>query len=71
MPKLVRNINNLMDLTTALLQEWNNIPDAIIFRYVESMWRRIFACIDCRGGNKKCWLKNYKNFKKNLTLMLP
>ena len=26
-----RNTNNLMDLATALVQGWNNIPDAIFF----------------------------------------
>lgn len=31
------NIHNLRDLENALIQEWNNIPDVVIRRYVRSM----------------------------------
>ena len=31
------NLQNLRDLENALIQEWNNIPNAVIRRYVRSM----------------------------------
>jgi len=38
-------IDNVRDLTRALQQEWRNLPNALILRYVTSMRRRIIACI--------------------------
>ena len=47
------NIQNLRDLETALIQEWNNIPNVVIRRYVRSMRRRLVACINSRGGHTR------------------
>ena len=45
------NIDNLKDLENALIQEWNNIPNVVIRRYVRSMRGRRAACINSRGGH--------------------
>ena len=45
------NVHNLRDLENALIQEWNNIPNVVIRRYVRSMRGRLAACIDSRGGH--------------------
>ena len=45
------NVHNLMDLENALIQEWNNIPNVVIRRYVMSMRGRFAACINSRGGH--------------------
>ena len=45
------NVHNLRDLENALIQEWNNIPNVVIRRYVRSMRRRLAACINSRGGH--------------------
>ena len=45
------NIHNLRDLENALIQEWNNIPNVLIRRYLRSMRGRLAACINSRGGN--------------------
>ena len=44
------NVDNLRDLENALIQEWNNIPNVVIRRYVRSMRGRLAACINSRGG---------------------
>ena len=44
------NVHNLRDLENALIQEWNNITNVIIRRYVRSMRGRLAACIISRGG---------------------
>ena len=49
--KVARNINNFVDLATALVQEWITTRDAMILRYVRSIRRRMIACIDRRGGH--------------------
>ena len=45
------NVHNLRDLENALIQEWNNIPNVVIRRYVRSMRGRLAACINSRGGH--------------------
>ena len=35
------NVHNLRDLVNALTQEWNNIPNVVIRRYVRSMGGRL------------------------------
>ena len=47
------NVHNLRDLENALIQEWNNIPNVIIRRYVRSMRGRLAACINSRGGHTR------------------
>ena len=44
------NVHNLRDLENALIQEWNNVPNVVIRRYVRSMRGRLAACINSRGG---------------------
>lgn len=46
-------INNIRDLTFALVQEWNAIPNYVIRRYVRSMRSRIIALIHRRGGHNR------------------
>jgi hypothetical protein len=38
-------------LRTALLEDWNNIPQARIQRLIASMRRRLTAVIQTRGGH--------------------
>ena len=47
------NVHNLRDLENALVQEWNNIPNVVIRRYVRSMRGRLAACINSRGGHTR------------------
>ena len=47
------NVHNLRDLVNALIQEWNNIPDVVIRRYVRSMRGRLAACINSRCGHTR------------------
>ena len=47
------NVHNLRDLENALIQEWNNIPNVIIRRYVRSMRGRLAGCINSRGGHTR------------------
>ena len=44
-----RNVHNLRDLENALIQEWNNIPNVVIRRYVRSMRGPLTPCINSRG----------------------
>ena len=44
-------IDNVRDLTRALQQEWRNLPNALVLRYVTSMRRMIIACILANGGH--------------------
>lgn len=46
-------INNVRDLTEALVQEWNRIPEDVIRRYVQSMRRRIVTLLHKRGGHNR------------------
>ena len=43
----LRNVN---DLTNALINEWNNIPQKVIVNLVLSMRRRCTACITANGS---------------------
>ena len=45
------NVHNLRDLENALIQEWNNVPNVVIRRYVKLMRGRLAACINSRGGH--------------------
>ena len=45
------NMHNLRDLEDALIQEWNNIPNVVIRRYLRSMRGRLAACINSRGDH--------------------
>ena len=47
------NIDNLRDLNKALIQEWNNIPNIVIRRYVRSMRGSLSACINSQGGHTR------------------
>ena len=47
------NVNNVRDLENALIQEWNNIHNVVIRRYVRSMRGRLAACINSRGGHTR------------------
>ena len=47
------NVHNLRDLENALIQEWNDIPNVVIRRYVGSMPGRLAACINSRGGHTR------------------
>ena len=47
------NEHNIRDLENALIQEWNNIPNVVIRRYVRSMRGRLAACINSRGGHTR------------------
>ena len=49
----VHNLRDLRDLEKALIQEWNNIPNVFIRRYVRSMRSRLAACINSRGGHTR------------------
>ena len=57
------NVHNLRDLENALIQEWNNIPNVVIIRYVRSMRGRLAACINSRSGNTRYWLQSTSNFQ--------
>jgi len=46
-------IDNVRDLTRALKQEWRNLPNALVLRYVTSVRRRIIACIRAKGGETR------------------
>ena len=47
------NVHNLRDLENALIQEWNNIPNVVIRRYVRSMRGLLAACINSRGSHAR------------------
>ena len=47
------NVYNLRDLENALIQEWNDIPNVFIRRYVRSMRGRLAVCINSRGGHTR------------------
>ena len=47
------NVHNVRDLENALIQEWNNISNVVIRRYVMSMQDRLAACINSRGGHTR------------------
>ena len=45
-----RYIHTLDYLQNALIDEWNNLPADTVQRYLNSMRRRLVACIDANGG---------------------
>ena len=45
------NVHNIRDLENALIQEWNNIPNVVIRRYVRSIRGRLAPCINSRDGH--------------------
>ena len=47
------NVHNLRDLENALIQEWNDIPNVVIRRYLRSMRDRLAASINSRGGHTR------------------
>ncbi|WAQ96372.1 SYT15-like protein, partial [Mya arenaria] len=49
-------IDYVRDLTRALQQEWRNLPNALVLRYVTSMRRRIIACIHANDSYIKVHL---------------
>ena len=51
--RAIKNVHNLGDLEKALIQEWNNIPNVVIRRYVRSMRGRLAACFNIRGGHTR------------------
>ena len=46
-------INNVQDLTWALQLKWQALPTVLIRRYVNSMRRRIRACVASNGGHTR------------------
>ncbi|KAL4224672.1 hypothetical protein ACF0H5_015369 [Mactra antiquata] len=46
-------INSIHDLRQALLLEWQAIPNDVIRHYVNSMRRRILACINSNGSHTR------------------
>ena len=46
-------INNVRDLTAALIHEWNAIPNDVIRRYVRSMRSRVLTLHHRRGGHNR------------------
>ena len=46
-------INNVQDLIRALQLEWQVFPNVLIRRYINSMRRRIRACIASNGGHTR------------------
>ena len=45
-----QQIHTLARLGQALVREWDNFPNVLVQRYVNSMRRRIQACIQANGG---------------------
>lgn len=54
-----RKSQNLLQLATALEEEWNNIPGHVIQRYVSSVRRRCVAVLNAGGGHKLYWLVKF------------
>lgn len=48
-----RDIRSLIDLKSALLEEWEKIPETVTRNLVESMGRRLSAVIEQKGGPTK------------------
>ena len=46
-------LQTVNELANALVREWNNLPNQLIQRYVNSMRRRIEALIRARGGHNR------------------
>ena len=43
------NLRNLKELEAALKEEWDKIPQNVLINLIESMPRRIQACIESKG----------------------
>ena len=63
------NVHNLRDLENALIQEWNNIPNVVIRRYVRSIRGRLAPCINSRDGHTRYWQCFSKHRISNLSRM--
>ena len=48
-------IHTVNDLAAALQAEWANLSAPFIQRYVNSMRRRITACVAQNGGRMRYW----------------
>ncbi len=46
-------LNTVDELANALVREWNNLPNALIQTYVNSMRRRIGCLITANGGHNR------------------
>ena len=51
--RLNRKPRNVQELEVAIQEEWNGIPQAAINRLIQSMRRRVVACISRHGGHTK------------------
>ena len=49
----VRARGNVHNLENALIQEWNNIPNVVIRRYVRLLRGHLAACVNSRGGHTR------------------
>jgi len=45
--------SNISELEQYMVEEWENIPDALILISITSMPRRIQACIEAEGGHTR------------------
>jgi hypothetical protein len=48
---------NILQLTNAFIAEWNNLPNNLVQRFVNSMRRRVDALLRARGGHNRYWIK--------------
>ena len=48
-------VHTLDDLRNVLIEEWNNLLAETVHRYVNSLRRRLVACIDANGGHIPFW----------------
>ena len=63
-------INNVQDLTWALQLEWQALPNILIRSYVNSMRRRIHACIAATHASDNCCKEKHNVLRKNEIKML-
>jgi hypothetical protein len=56
---------NILQLTNALIAEWNNLPNNIVQCFVNSMRRYVDALLRARDGHNRYWIKwkNCMHFK--------
>ena len=57
------NVNNLRDLENAVIQEWNNIPNVVIRRYVRSMRGRLVKVATLDTDYSKHRISNLSRMK--------
>jgi hypothetical protein len=60
----------LQELRDALVQEWNNIPQAFIQRLIGSMRRRCQAGVATRGGHTRYWTPQTSILHDNFCLSM-